>query len=236
MYNLVICDDNLAAVRNIKASVEALFPDKFDIRTAQSFKEIDTDLRIDILLMDIELNDNSINGIGASMELLKNQGNIQVIFISSYYQYAQEIFNARPVYYVQKPVDDDVLKKAIDRALSNLEESDVKYFSIKTAGELITISVSEILFFESQLRKVKLITSKREVEFYDKLMNVESKMSSLGCCFIRSHKSFLINASHITSITSDGVVMDNGRNLPVSKANYAGVKMEYLKYITDRNL
>lgn len=236
MYNLVICDDNLAAVRNIKASVEALFPDKFDIRTAQSFKEIDTDLRIDILLMDIELNDNSINGIGASMELLKNQGNIQVIFISSYYQYAQEIFNVKPVYYVQKPVDDDVLKKAIDRALDNLEESTTKFFSIKVAGELLTIPSNEILFFESQLRKVKLITASREVEFYDKLMNVESKMSSIGCCFIRSHKSFLINASHITSITADGVVMDNGRNLPVSKANYAGVKMEYLKYITDRNL
>lgn len=232
MYNLVICDDNIAAINNVKTIVETYYPNQFDIKTAQNVNDIDVGSIIDILLMDIELNSDT-NGIEVSSSLLMNQSNMQVIFISSYHQYAEEIFNVCPVYYVQKPVNADVLKKAIDRALTNLKEENDAVFKVQNSGEVLTIRVKDILFVESQLRKVKLVTANREIEFYDKLDNVENKMNELGACFIKIHKSYIVNAEHVVSLVNSSATLDNDIEIPVSKTYYQQAKMSYLKYLTE---
>ena len=49
--------------------------------------------------------------------------------------------------------------------------------------------------------------------------------------FIRIHKSFLVNVSHIYNIFKDSVTMDNKEVLPMSKHKRREVNQEFLSYM-----
>ena len=46
----------------------------------------------------------------------------------------------------------------------------------------------------------------------------------LGGRFIRIHRSYLINARHVSVVKPDGVRMSNGDVLPISRSKYNDIK------------
>ena len=74
----------------------------------------------------------------------------------------------------------------------------------------------DILFFESDRRKVRLVAAGgREETFYDKLDNVEERLKKED--FVRCHQSYFVNARKIDTIRGGELVMSDGSVLPVSK-------------------
>ena len=50
--------------------------------------------------------------------------------------------------------------------------------------------------------------------------------------FLQVHKSFLVNLDYVKQLTADGMMMESGRTLPVSKSRAAEVKREYLLFVS----
>lgn len=232
MLKILICDDSKAVIDNVRTYISRLFPNRFEIFEATSYDRIDPAQQYDILLMDIDLKDDKHNGISIAGELNKNNENLQVIFISMYHEYAQDIFELKPVYYVQKPIDEMILKVAIERALENIGSGDNTCFHIQQANKFIAIPVKNILYFESKLRRVKIVTDTKEYEYYSRLDDVQKEIANLCSYFIRSHQSYLVNARHIKSMDKSKIYLNNGQIIPVSKARYQTARMEYAKFIT----
>lgn len=51
--------------------------------------------------------------------------------------------------------------------------------------------------------------------------------------FVAIHKSYWVNLRHIRSVSSTRVVLENGKELPVSRKHAAEVNRRYLKYLAD---
>ena len=52
--------------------------------------------------------------------------------------------------------------------------------------------------------------------------------------FLQVHKSFLVNLDHVKRLTVDSIIMESGRQLPVSKTKAAKVKREYLLFVSGK--
>ena len=48
--------------------------------------------------------------------------------------------------------------------------------------------------------------------------------------FLRCHKSYIVNMNQILSLSSEGIVLESGKKLPVSRAKYREAKRRFLTY------
>ncbi len=80
-------------------------------------------LEPDIILMDIELPE--INGLEASLLILKESPETQIIVISAYerFGYAQKAINTGVLGYVVKPIEEESLRTLLDHARQNISSS-----------------------------------------------------------------------------------------------------------------
>ena len=52
--------------------------------------------------------------------------------------------------------------------------------------------------------------------------------------FLRCHQSYLVNMDRIRKFTLDGIVLIDGRVIPVSRARYTETKDKFLKNLGER--
>ena len=71
----------------------------------------------------------------------------------------------------------------------------------------------DILYFESDARKIKVVTCKTVNEFYGSMKELEK---NLPMNFLPIHQSYTINKEHVVRYTYEMVEMDNGKTLMIS--------------------
>ena len=96
----------------------------------------------------------------------------------------------------------------------------VAYFYVSHRQRSQKSSSSNILYFESNNRKVTVAKINGRDSFYGKLNSICQEVEDRG--FLAIHKSYLVNYLHIESCRSTDVTMDNGEILPISRARQKG--------------
>ena len=76
------------------------------------------ELKPDLVMLDIQM--PGPNGFDVARELVSNNIDSQVIFVTAYDQYAIEAFEVNAVDYLLKPIDPDRLAEAVRRARSHI--------------------------------------------------------------------------------------------------------------------
>ena len=79
------------------------------------------------------------------------------------------------------------------------------------------VPVRDILYFESNRRKVSIVTERATYEVYKKLNEIENSLKKSKMSFLRVHQSFLVNYKHVVGLAYDFVVMDNGKKFRLVK-------------------
>jgi len=233
MYNVAIFDDESVIQEKVIDILKMYFEDMFNYITAAKAPDlIDSASVIDILIIDINISSKKMphNGIEIAERIKKNNRDCQVIFISGYSQYAQDIFDAKPVYFVQKPIDEQVMVKAMKVALDNLISSRNQRFSYQKESRVYIVPTEEIMYFESSRRIVKIVRVDGNDSFYDTLNSIEERIEG---DFIRIHQSYLVNTRYISSLTGTEIVLHDGRSLPVSKPRLGSVKDELIRVFSE---
>ncbi|MFQ9889097.1 MAG: LytR/AlgR family response regulator transcription factor [Streptococcus sp.] len=75
----------------------------------------------------------------------------------------------------------------------------------------------EILYFESNKRKVFIVTEKGTFVAYAKLNDIEESLKQSKVPFLRVHQSYLVNYKHVEGQAYDFVVMDNSKKISISE-------------------
>lgn len=81
-------------------------------------------------------------------------------------------------------------------------------------------SLSQILYFASEGRCIRLVTRNSSNFFYGKLDDLEENLGMKNCHFIRIHQSYLVNAKFIASFNHKSITLLTGEELRISKSNY----------------
>jgi DNA-binding LytR/AlgR family response regulator len=118
--NAVIIEDESLIARELQFKINEVAPDVKikevlpSVKT--SYKWFMENAEPDLIFADIQLSD------GVSFEIFERyQFNCPVIFTTAYDEYAIKAFKVNGIDYLLKPVDDEELKKAIDKARTIVE-------------------------------------------------------------------------------------------------------------------
>ena len=234
MIEVFVCDDDQTITDYLKFFIMKRYGEEIQVLTFNKcmdlFGMIEFNERIpDILIMDVNLQDG--NGIQTVKEIQALHPGIKVIYLTGIIQYATEIFQTEPIYFLTKPINENKLADAIEKAINVIENDRSDSFVIKTNGSEVLIYRKDIIYVESQGRKLVFYMSNgTEIGVYEKM---DVMQDQLGSTFVRSHKSFLINMKYIVERNNQEFCLNNGKVLPISKPNLKEAKMKFIAYLGD---
>lgn len=180
---------------------------------------------IDLLFLDLNVYGDS------GFDLLANisSSNFSTIVVSAYTDRAIKAFEYGVLDFIGKPVTKERLVNALERFAKNRYESrkSLKYFSVFNDSSVQTIPLSEIVYFQSEGKKVILMLDKKnKIAASKKISEIEKILPEQ---FRRIHKSYLLNMDYLQKITTHPggkyeAVLRNGSVLPVSRNLYSKIK------------
>lgn len=169
---------------------------------------------VDILMMDIELGSEDANGIDLVKRHFPVGCGTQVIYVTGFLEYCTSVYRTEHVYFLAKPVAQDDLDDALDRAFERLASRANKPLSIRFGGKVVLVAPEQISYIESDRRKVRIHVGAEGIETYASLSDLAVE---LPASFIQCHKSFLVNMDYIKELKGDSVVLASNQVVPVSQ-------------------
>ena len=184
----------------------------------------------DILFLDIEL--PGLNGVEIGKyirDILKNSG-MFLVYISSRKEYAMELFQNQPFDFLVKPISKEKLYQVMEKILNIVGRTEGS-FQYKNQGNTYRMMYKDILYFQSEGRKINIVMKNESKIFYGRLNEIEEKIPEK--LFLRIHKSYLVNRMYVKEFTYEWVKMINGDVLNISKVNRADVRRKILESEAD---
>jgi DNA-binding LytR/AlgR family response regulator len=202
---------------------------------------------IDIVFSDIDM--PNLSGIG----LIKGLKLPPVfVFITSYAEYAVESFNLDVIDFIVKPLSFERLFKSVNKAIEYIELKNVlntksdpildsnlsflrnnknEYFFIKETQGITKLAYADVLYIESlgDFSKIFTVNGDKHVTLVS-LKNLEKQLPMQT--FMRIHKQYILNLEHITTITSNEILLFNKQVVPLS----AVYKQELLDIVVNKKI
>ena len=203
------------------------------------------ELRPDLVFLDLQM-----PGIGGFevIRRLRARGHIPVIVIvTAWDQYAIQAFESGAIDYLLKPVGQERLAQAIERAakicrnpmvvaeqFANLREiaeaahnQPVRRIVAKSGDEYLLLNAGEVFAFEAEGDVVWIITAKKRFMAKQTLKTLQEKLRNTS--FRRIHRNALVNIDHIrkmSTLTSQRwlITLSNNQEYIVSKRQAGAVR------------
>ncbi|WP_259065289.1 LytR/AlgR family response regulator transcription factor [Mucilaginibacter sp. X4EP1] len=225
MLNCLIVDDEPLARQQIEAYVGRVPFLKLiaSVRNPAIAKEVLHTELIDLIFLDIQMPQTS------GIDFLKNNDIFQqIIFITAFPEYALDGFELEATDYLMKPVTYERFLKACEKALVKVSGSETikqnkehpEFLYVKCNQRFEKVWIDDILFIESMLNYINIITINKKYTVYSSLKAIESGLSANK--FIRIHKSYVVAINHIQAIDNSHVHVVEYK-LPVSRSNKQAV-------------
>jgi two-component system, LytTR family, response regulator len=176
---------------------------------------------VDLIFLDIHL--PKLKGMAFLRTLPHSPA---VIVTSAYHEYALEGYELNVTDYLLKPFDFERFLMAVNKCRERLPEN------AKSAGDSgvdavkdhlfltvqkkkVKILFSEILYVESQMEYVKIVTTAQD--YFSKIATHEIESLLPAHLFKRIHRSYIVSVRRIESYSADSVFL-NKISLPVGRA------------------
>lgn len=230
----ILIDDEISNLKGLEQKLGKLFP---DIVIENTFQKPEEAIKVlqkqqpDVVFLDIEM--PRINGFDLLSQL--ETVDFQVIFVTAYSEYAIDAFKQNAVDYVLKPIDDEELVTAVNKALHIVKtKSDIENnhklvnllsstissnkIIVPTQKGMSFIPEEEVMHLEGYdgYTKIHLIDGKTIMSSY----NLGKFEKLLSRTFFKCHKSHIINLEKVRHFENEGyLVLEDSQRIPISRSN-----------------
>lgn len=165
----------------------------------------------ELVLLDMTMPE--VDGLGVARGLAKQSPRPAVIFVTAHDHFAVEAFDLEAVDYVLKPVAQDRLERAVDRALARRETTApaeapaeslwIEEFWVPHRSELIRIAAGDIDRIDAERDYVRLHVGARSYLLLHTIQRLEDRLDPER--FIRLHRSTIVRRDRIAGLKHDGL-------------------------------
>jgi two-component system response regulator AlgR len=166
----------------------------------------------ELVLLDMTMPE--VDGLGVARGLARQSPRPAVIFVTAHDHFAVEAFDCDAVDYVLKPVAQDRLERAVERALARrdaaapaaeapLESPWIEEFWVPHRSELIRIAVGDIDRIDAERDYVRLHVGARNYLLLHTIQRLEDRLDPER--FIRLHRSTIVRRDRIAGLKHDGL-------------------------------
>ena len=234
MIRIAICEDEKDQQELLKNYIEKIFEKlyiKYSLDIFNSGEELleKYSKDIDLILLDIQLGE--INGMDTARKIRILDNSVEIIFITSLIEYALEGYKVRAYRYLVKPVKYEDIKENIINCIKEVEIKN-KYIIIKKQGHQIKLDINEITYIEVQKETITIHTLNGVYKISGTMNNIEKEIDCSR--FFRCHKSFLVNLEHVKIIKQYLAILENSKEVPVSRYRFKETKDKFFDLIEDK--
>jgi DNA-binding LytR/AlgR family response regulator len=232
----LIVDDEPVARRVLREELELLDDVSVvaEAEDGQSALASIKQLAPDLVFLDLQM--PGLGGFDVIRKLQPGPAIPLIIIVTAFDEHAIEAFEAGAIDYLLKPVAQDRLAQAVDRALklrarpaavaqhfahvSEVAEHSVRRIVAKSGDEYLLLNTSEVMAFEADGDLVWIITAKKRYLATESLKVIQEKLRNTS--FRRIHRKALVNIDHVRKMSTLSsqrwlVTLANNQEFIVSK-------------------
>ena len=213
---VVIIEDETAAAHNLSAILRKVSPNVEVVATIDTVVEcvefFNSKPQIDLVFMDIHLADGASFRIFDSVDV-----ETPIIFTTAYDQYAIEAFKVNSIDYLLKPINEEGVRRAIDkwqrltsvdtkdyssrvRSVAQASQPEQQVFLVHFRDKIIPLHNNDIAFLHTFEERVSAYCHNGERYQID--MTLESLQSKLPSAdFFRANRQFIISRKAVKDIS-----------------------------------
>ncbi|MEG2290301.1 MAG: LytTR family DNA-binding domain-containing protein [Clostridium sp.] len=232
MLKVLICDDKINERVNLEYNIKKYLDDikqEFTMTFCNDGEDLLENLqkcRYDIIFLDIVMPGK--NGIDIAKKIRKNDNKTIIILVSSIGDFALEGYEVDALYYSIKPLTYEKVKHIMEKCEVKLKEQKGHIIFIKTVDGVHKIYQEDIIWGES---RDKYIYIKANNEIMKCKTKLDDFLKALDFEYIRVHKSYFVNPNYIKEIQDSYLILDDGSELPISRAMKGNVRDKYIDFI-----
>lgn len=228
---IAFCDDDPVFRSLMRSAVEAAFVQNgwtaksIEAASAEELSATLGHIDFDLIFLDIDM--PGMDGIRFGEELRVLGCDADIIYVSNMAERVYDIFRVHPWSFIRKSHFAAEISSVIgEYALSRREKRDLLLPGAD--GGTHALNPRDILYVEAvgKLQKLFFGSGKECLLIHSTLHELEQQLLPFG--FIRIHKGFLVNYRCIEKITSRGVLLDTGADIPIGRNRVKAVREEYL--------
>ncbi|MBP5503718.1 MAG: response regulator transcription factor [Bacteroidales bacterium] len=178
---------------------------------------------IDLVFVDVEM--PGLTGIDLISSLGTMADKIKFVVISSKDKYAIDALENNVAAYILKPVNPVNFLKAVSKVRNMVEnvsqpETTLTFFIRTTDNRYVKINWNDVYWLEVNRNNISINTFDASYEIQSTLKDISTKLPT--GLFFKTHRSFIVNISHIDVIEPDFIVMKTSKKdvqIPLSR-NY----------------
>lgn len=242
---VIICDDNardLQKIEELLSKYALSRPNRdFEVEnytdSAVLYQEIKKGKSADIYILDMLMPKRT--GIDLGRQIRNCGSKSIIIYLTSSDDYALDAYGVHAIRYLLKPIEEKKFFEALDYGVSLLGQKAKtgSVYLIKTKDGLVQTTYSEIEYIENAGRKLEVHLIGGNILksiFIRRSFEEEIDRLAEERNFLQVHKSFVVNLDHVKQLGTGVMIMESGRQIPVSKAKAAKVKREYFLFVSGK--
>ncbi|MCR8745707.1 LytR/AlgR family response regulator transcription factor [Romboutsia lituseburensis] len=228
-FNIVICDDEDIHRNIIIDYLSKVFSSEpYELVEFNSGEELLKNYpeKIDILLLDVHM--KCMNGIETAKKIRKFDTNVKIIFITAIAEFMQQGYEVNAFRYLLKPINYNDFSKHMMQCRKDIISNIEKYITIYEIdeGKTVIISISSILYIESQCRVVLIHTYSKVYKTRESITNLESDLKEY--LFYRCHRAYLVNINKVNAINKNSIFIEDNE-IMVSRYKMKNLKVRIIE-------
>ncbi len=228
--NVAIVDDmatECEILRSLLKQYKINQQQMIQIREFHSGRELLADYipgRYDVVFMDIFLNNE--NGVDCALKLRQLDENINLIFLTTSWEFGVKSYDVRAADYIVKPASLEKLSRALHYCKISEFQSHPS-ITVTTRNQPLEIALNRILYADYQNRSAC-------IHLKDCLVPVSGSFSELSKQltdypqFMSCFKGIVVNLKMVRELGSDYLILKNSEQLPVSRRLQRKVQQQRL--------
>lgn len=216
-FKVLIVDDEDSGRQAVKILLEKTFWNYIDsivfASDLEAAREKILSSYFDLVFLDINL-----KGLSAFDLLNHVHKSSKIIFVSAYSEYLLQALRNKAFDYLIKPIKEVDLINCLNRFVGEKESEKRSWtIQVKSRGMNRILNINEIYYIKGDGPYSTIYLSNDHIKT---AKTIKSLFPKLAFCFIRVHKSYLVNRNFIKSFNIEKVILQNEIWLPVSRTGF----------------
>ena len=237
---LAICDDEPIAAQVEGSAIKKAFNEhgiNVQMKIFNSVFCLEDVMRqedFDLLVIDIMMPHE--NGFSFVKRLREKGNKIDVIFVSSNEDKVFDSFRLTPFAFIRKSnlIHDTLVTVKTYVEAGHAKKKEEKY-SFTCNRNIRSVSVNDIVYVENQRHSQEIHLLDGNIFAVNKTMaDLEDELSAYS--FARVQRGFIVNFEHVRSINRDGISLDNGEHIPISRDLVKNIKEKYMYFLQGKDI
>lgn len=235
MIKAAICDDDISVLNKMRGFLDRYSRERgWEIAhtvfhsPVELLAEIEKGVRFDVLFLDILMPGQ--NGIEAAAEVRNYDAEVKIIFLTTSSESAVQSHAVKAHFCQIRPLRAEAFFRVMDAVLEESRQEREHCLILRCQGVITRMEPERLEFCEMIHRTLLFhLSSGKVMESIGSLDELDRQLAPCGC-FLRVHRSFIVNLDYVQNISCRGVTMTSLTEIPIPRGKYNEIKDAFLAY------